>query len=154
MEGDPTDNPWDFLLMLEGALIPAAAVVRRYGIAEFARASFPFTVRAVAAGFDSPAAKDEADSRGEIWLPLWTSPTNVGDLRQLFGEGRAEISGRRARDGVDFSRAVASLHLSGDFRLLTARTSTYFGKSIRGLIVSAALLVTRTHRRDSAQCFA
>lgn len=109
MEGDSTDNAWDFLLMLEGAIILAGAAVRRYGVDGSARAAFPFTVRAIAAGFDSPASKDETDSRGELWLPLWTRPTSTGELRQLFGEGRAEISGRPARDGADFARAVAGL---------------------------------------------
>lgn len=109
MEGDSTDNPWDFILMMEGALLLAGAAVRRLGVTGAARAVFPFTVRTVAAGFDSPASKDEAESRGELWLPLWTRPTSASELRQLFGEGRADISGRAARDGADFARAVAGL---------------------------------------------
>lgn len=109
MEGDSTDNPWDFLFMMEGTLVLAGAAVRRFGVADSARAAFPFTVRTVAAGFDSPASKDEAESRGELWLPLWTRPTSAKELRQLFGEARAEVSGRTARDGVDFARAVAGL---------------------------------------------
>lgn len=109
MEGDSTDNPWDFIFMMEGAIVLAGAAVRRLGVAVSAQAAFPFTVRTVAAGFDSPASKDEAESRGELWLPLWTRPTSTGELRQLFGEGRAEISGRTARDGADFARAVAGL---------------------------------------------
>lgn len=109
MEGDSTDNPWDFILMIEGTLMLAGAAVRRLGVTGSARAAFPFTVSAVAAGFDSPASKDEVDSRGELWLPLWTRPTSAGELRQLFGEGRAEVSGRAARDGADFARAVAGL---------------------------------------------
>lgn len=109
MEGDSTDNPWDFVLMMEGALLLAGAAVRRFGVGDSARAAFPFTVRTIAAGFDSPASKDKAESRGELWLPLWTRPTSAGELRQLFGEGRAEVSGRAAWDGVDFARAVAGL---------------------------------------------
>lgn len=109
MEGDSTDNPWDFLFMMEGALLLAGAAVRRFGIAVSARAAFPFTVRTVAAGFDSPASKDEAESRGELWLPLWTRPTSFLELRRLFGEGRTEVHGRTARDGADFARAVAGL---------------------------------------------
>jgi len=109
MEGDSVDNPWDFILMMEGALVLAGAAVRRFGIAGSARAAFPFTVRTVAAGFDSPASKDEADSRGEIWLPLWPRPASIRELGQLFGEGRAEVSGRAARAGTEFARAVAGL---------------------------------------------
>ncbi|MCP9470619.1 MAG: type I-U CRISPR-associated protein Csx17 [Nitrospira sp.] len=109
MEGDATDNPWDFVLMLEGTLLLAGAAVRRFGTVELAKATFPFAVDSVAAGFDSSAKKDGAESRGEIWLPLWTRPTSATELRQLFGEGRAEISGQPARTGTDFARAVAGL---------------------------------------------
>jgi CRISPR-associated protein Csx17 len=109
MEGDSTDSPWGFVLMMEGSLFFAGAAARRLGVAASGRAAFPFTVRNVAAGFDSPASKDEADSRGELWLPLWTRPTSVLELRQLLGEGRADVSGRAARDGTDFARAVADL---------------------------------------------
>lgn len=109
MEGDSSDNPWDFILMLEGALMFAGAAVRRLGVGISGRAAFPFTVRAVAAGFDSPASKDETESRGELWLPLWSRPANTAELHRLFSEGRAEISGRPVRDGVDFARAVAGL---------------------------------------------
>lgn len=109
MEGSSVDNPWDFILMMEGALVLASAAVRRLGITDSARAAFPFTVRTIAAGFDSPASRDESESRGELWLPLWIRPTSLRELSQLFGEGRAEVSGRPARDGVDFARAVAGL---------------------------------------------
>jgi CRISPR-associated protein Csx17 len=109
MEGDSTDNPWDFVLMMEGTLVLAGAAVRRFDNVGNSRSSFPFTVRSVASGFDSAATKDEASSRGEVWLPLWARPTSIGELRQLFGEGRAEVSGRPAQNGTDFARAVAGL---------------------------------------------
>jgi CRISPR-associated protein Csx17 len=108
-EGMSLINPWDFVLMMEGALLLAGAAVRRFDNVGNSRSSFPFTVRSVASGFDSAATKDEASSRGEVWLPLWARPTSIGELRQLFGEGRAETSGRLARDGTDFARAVAGL---------------------------------------------
>ncbi len=109
MEGDSADNPWDFVLMLEGALILAGAVMKRLGIGEGAHAAFPFTVRAVAAGFDSAGTKEEMTSRGELWLPLWERPAIAAEMRHLFGEGRAEVSGRSARNGSDFVRAIAGL---------------------------------------------
>ncbi len=111
MEGGPTDNPWDFVLMIEGAIVLAAAAVRRLcpGDPHSSRGSFPFTVRTVAAGFGTPAANDAQGSRGELWLPLWTHPTGLPELRQLFGEARAEISGRPAENGIEFAQAVAGL---------------------------------------------
>lgn len=107
MEGASLDNPWDFILMIEGALFFAGAAVRRLGTARSGRASFPFTVRAVAAGFSSAAAGDAAQSRGELWLPLWQRRAGIMELRQLFGEARAEVSGRPAADATDFARAIA-----------------------------------------------
>jgi CRISPR-associated protein Csx17 len=109
MEGDSVDNPWEFVLAIEGALFFAGAAVRRFDSAKRSRAAFPFTVRAVAAGFASPAGKDRIESRGELWLPLWNRPASASELHYLFGEGRAEVSGRRVRNGVDFARAVAGL---------------------------------------------
>ena len=116
MEGEANDNPWDFILMIEGALMLAGDVVRRFGVAESGRPVFPFTVRPVAAGFDSRSSKDESESRGELWLPIWDRPTGVGELRQLFGEGRASVSGRYARNGTDFARAIASLGVDRGIR--------------------------------------
>ena len=109
MEGDSIDNPWDFILMIEGALLFAGAAVRRLSAGGSTRASFPFTVRAVGAGFTSAAAEDESESRGELWLPLWRRPMSAIELRQLFGEARAEVGGRPARNGTDFARAVVGL---------------------------------------------
>lgn len=96
MEGASLDNPWDFILMIEGALFFAGAVVRRMATGRSARASFPFTVGAVAAGFGSAAIKDAVQSRGELWLPLWKRPACTIELRQVFGEARA----RRFRGGL------------------------------------------------------
>ena len=46
MEGKPTDNAWDFVLMLEGTLMLAGSVVRRLGVHSRDKSAFPFTVRA------------------------------------------------------------------------------------------------------------
>lgn len=109
MEGDFMVNPWEYILMIEGALVLAAAVTRRMGIDSFGKASLPFTVSAVAAGAGSLSDADETKARGEIWLPLWRRPATWGAVRQLFAEGRAEVGRRQARDGLDFVRAVVSL---------------------------------------------
>lgn len=109
MEGDATDNPWDFVLMIEGALLLSGAAVRRLGVGGDSKSAFPFTVRASAAGFASGSDADAVNGRGELWLPLWSRPIGLMELTTLFGEGRAEVGGRPARDGVDFARAVASL---------------------------------------------
>ncbi|WP_374713351.1 type I-G CRISPR-associated protein Cas8g1/Csx17 [Symbiobacterium terraclitae] len=109
MEGDSMVNPWEFILLIEGALVLAASVNRRMGTDTYGRAALPFTVSATAAGAGSLTDMDEAKARAEIWLPLWRQPATWGAVRQLFAEGRAEVGHRQARNGLDFVRAVVSL---------------------------------------------
>jgi CRISPR-associated protein Csx17 len=109
MEGDAIDNPWDFVLMVEGAVTLGGAAVRRFAADTDSRAAFPFTVLPAAVAYTSASGADLEDARGELWLPLWERPATLAELTALLGEGRAEVSGRPARDGVDFARAVASL---------------------------------------------
>ncbi len=102
-------NPWDFVLMLEGAVQFAAAAVRRLGTSDRGALAYPFAVRTTSVGYGSASATDSENSRAEMWLPLWTTPTTRQELGAVLGEGRAEVRGRAARDGADFARAVASL---------------------------------------------
>jgi CRISPR-associated protein Csx17 len=95
--------------MLEGAVIFADGVSRRLEGADAAYLSYPFTVRAAAAGFGTASLQEQSDSRGEIWLPLWHRPYTLGEVRMLFREGRLSVAARPARDGLDAARAVAGL---------------------------------------------
>lgn len=114
-EGRAMVNPWDFVLMLEGALLLSGAVSRRMGTAQRDRAAFPFTVNAMSAGYGSGSDAEEADSRGEIWLPIWETPATARELHLVFAEGRAEYNGRQSKDGLDFARSVASLGVDRGF---------------------------------------
>jgi len=116
MEGNPTDNPWDFILMLEGSLMLAGSVVRRLGMSSTDKATFPFTVRVRAVGDGSPTDEEVGGARGELWLPIWDHCVSRSELETLFGEGRVEVSGRPARDAVDFARAVAGLGVDRGIR--------------------------------------
>ena len=109
-------NPWDFVLMLEGATAFAGAASRRHQTATGFGASFPFTVRTVGAGWGGVEAADENDARAEFWAPLWIRPARFREIDSLFGEGRAVLNGRTARDGLDFARAAASLGVSRGFQ--------------------------------------
>jgi CRISPR-associated protein Csx17 len=109
MEGNSLVNPWDFMLMIEGALLLSGSVARHMAAGQRDKAVFPFTVRPSSVGYGSTADADTETTRGEIWLPIWANLTSVSELRLVFSEGRAEISGRQSRDGVDFARAVAGL---------------------------------------------
>lgn len=116
MEGGSTDNPWDFILMLEGALMLAGSVVRRLGVSSTDRAAFPFTVRARPVGEGAPTEEDLGGARGELWLPVWDRWVSLAELQTLFAEGRAELSGRLAHDAIDFAQAVAGLGIDRGVR--------------------------------------
>lgn len=116
-------NPWDFVLMLEGAAAFAGTATRRYertagsgGATTRSGASFPFTVRAVGAGWGGVETPDENNARAEFWAPLWTNPARYCEISSMLGEGRAILNGRSARDGLDFARAVATLGVGRGFR--------------------------------------
>jgi CRISPR-associated protein Csx17 len=102
-------NAWDFVLNLEGALAFAGGVSRRLDGAGGAFLSYPFTFRAAASGFGSASLDELADTRGELWIPIWRRPTTFGELRSLFREGRLSLGARPVRDGLDAARAVGSL---------------------------------------------
>ena len=108
-EGSVVTNPWDYLLLLEGTLLFAAASVKRMEHREGGVLGYPFCVRQAGVGYASAASSDEANARAEMWLPLWSRPSTVSELSALFSEGRAQVGGRTARNGVDFARALSGL---------------------------------------------
>lgn len=108
-EGGALINPWDFILMLEGAVMFAATATRRLESAQPGTLSYPFTVRSTGAGSGAATLADEANSRAEIWLPLWSRPCTLAELNSLFSEGRATLGRQPARDGLDFVRAISKL---------------------------------------------
>jgi len=106
-------NPWDFVLMIEGALTFAAAAVRRNADDPYGVASYPFTVRAVGAGAGSLGEGDTANARGELWMPIWSKPAIFDEISALMNEGRVALGKRPARDALDFVRAI---HCFGGYR--------------------------------------
>lgn len=108
-EGHARINGWDFVLMLEGAVLFAASATRKLESGDPAILAAPFTVRSRAGTAGSASAHDDGNARGEIWMPLWSTPLSIDELRSLLAEGRAALNGRPTRDGLDFARAVAQL---------------------------------------------
>jgi CRISPR-associated protein Csx17 len=108
-EGDAVINPWDFVLMIEGALLFAAAAVRRNADDPSGVLSYPFTVRAVCAGAGNLGEGDAGGARGELWMPLWTQPASHVEVRAMMTEGRVAFGRKPARDALDFVRAVHHL---------------------------------------------
>ena len=140
---DSAINPWDFVLMLEGATAFAGAASRRHQTAAGVGASFPFTVRTVGAGWGGIEAADEDNARAEFWAPLWTRPARFCEIDSLLGEGRAVLNGRTAKDGLDFARAAASLGVSRGFNEFER-----FGFLMRA---GKAYLATPLGRRSTAR---
>ncbi|MCF6210258.1 MAG: type I-U CRISPR-associated protein Csx17 [Gammaproteobacteria bacterium] len=108
-EAESLINPWDFIFMIEGALLFAAAATRRLGSEEQGALTFPFTVRPKGSGQGGLSMRDEAPARAEIWLPLWERPTSLMALKGLFSEGRVTLGRRSVKDGLDFARAISLL---------------------------------------------
>lgn len=102
-------NAWDFIFMVEGALLFAAATTRRLQQDRGGALSYPFTVHNTGGGSGASSQTDEANARAEIWLPLWRNAATLAELKILFQEGRATLGRRPAKDGLDFARAVAGL---------------------------------------------
>ena len=113
---DALINPWDFILMIEGALLFAASTSRRYGSTEPGALSYPFTVRPTGAGAGNAALGDEGNARAEIWIPLWETPCTLGELQGVLSEGRVTVGRKPARDGLDFVRAISSLGVDRGIR--------------------------------------
>lgn len=103
-------NPWDFILMIEGALLFASASVKRLESPDTGSLAYPFCVRQAGVGYASAASADESASRAEMWMPVWNQrAVTLPELAAIFSEGRAQVGGRAARNGVDFARAVVGL---------------------------------------------
>lgn len=107
-DGESLVNAWDFLLMLEGALVLRVASVRRLDSEDLAMAAAPFALQSQGAGYGSASPKD-ASARGEQWVPLWSGPSTLAEVNALFDEGRLHGGHRPARGTLDATRAIANL---------------------------------------------
>lgn len=105
-------NPWDFVILIEGAMVFAGSATRRFESPSSTTMAFPFHARA-AGGVSTVTDSDEDESRDELWLPLWSSATTLREVRRLFAEGRATVGtgdgARAAASALDFARAITAL---------------------------------------------
>lgn len=117
---DSLINPWDYVLMMEGILVFAAAATRKHEKTSNAIMSYPFTVLPAGVGNGSTSDVDESSdqARAEMWMPIWQRPTSFAEIEQIFREGRVQVKRharkgqrnfRSAVDGIDFARACATL---------------------------------------------
>ena len=108
-EGHNALNRWDVVLALEGAVVFAGALTRRWGATGDSRAVFPFTFDPVGAGAGGLSVEDPNRPRGEIWTPLWHKPATYSEVSAVFAEGRLTLGRRPARTGLDAARSVARM---------------------------------------------
>ena len=106
-EGKAQLNTWDFVLLLEGALMLSVAAVRYLDAGGLPQAAAPFAFRGSAAGYASASRADES-ARGEQWMPLWDRPATFAEIQDLFAQGRVLLGRRPARSARDAARAIAS----------------------------------------------
>jgi CRISPR-associated protein Csx17 len=142
---DSLVNPWEYILLVEGALLFAASAIRRnqhYRLRD-ERAAIPFTVDASPDGFASGAVGEE--TRGEVWAPVWTQPFTLPEIKQLFGEARASWRGRPARRAVDFYAATRTLGVARGVSEFTR-----YGLQRRNGLAFAAVPLDRIEVRDEA----
>lgn len=107
-KADGAINRWDFVLMLEGALLLEVAAVRRLDSVKLPLASAPFAVRSRPAGY-ATACDAEKSSRGEQWFPLWSQPATLEEVRLLFTEGRLSVGKAPAKTALEAAQAVSRL---------------------------------------------
>ncbi len=111
-EGLNALNHWDIILAMEGIVVFAGTLTRRWDSSGQGRASFPFSFEPTQAGSGVFSSVDPNRPRGEIWTPIWGKPARYAELHALFSEGRLTIGGRTARDGLDAARSVAKVGVS------------------------------------------
>lgn len=85
-------NPWEYVLMLEGATLFAASAAKRFS-GQKGRGAMPFTVASSPDG-PIPGAEGE-EARGELWAPVVESVT-LPHFRQILNEARYSWGGTAA----------------------------------------------------------
>ena len=141
--GQGLANPWDYVFALEGAVAFAGALVKRANGAD--RPSYPFSFMSIAAGYGS--ASDGEDTRGEIWLPVWTGAATWPAVAALIRRGRLEVdvsndrrtASRAARNGLDAVHGALTLGVASGVKrmervVLAARNGLAFAGTSAGTI--------------------
>jgi CRISPR-associated protein Csx17 len=122
-EAKAGSNPWDFILMLEGAVLFAGSIGRKLDDQREPSARFPFLFQASPVGLGSSYLGESAGR--ELWLPLWSQHASLAEIRALLAEGRVEKHGRMAKRGTDafvaaaqlgFDRGITSFQRTGFFK--------------------------------------
>jgi len=115
--GSSSANPWDVILMMEGAILFAGAATKRLSQYGKGKAAFPFMIDYLATGEPSTSINDEAKQDGQIvrcraefWMPLWQSATSLPEIHALLSEGRLQRrSGEKTEHTLHAMEAIKTL---------------------------------------------
>lgn len=105
-------NPWDYVFMIEGALVLKPSMTRKLESAGGPSLSYPFTTDPSASGGSNVALIDEKKTRAgksELWMPIWYVYAGFQEISTCFKEGSVTLNRRKARSGLDFARAISQL---------------------------------------------
>ena len=108
-DGTAPFNSWDVVLAMEGTLVFAGSLTRRWGDSGGTRAAFPFTFESVRAGAGGFSSDDPNRPRGEVWTPLWRRPAAFSEVAAVFAEGRLTLGRRTAGTGLDAARSITRI---------------------------------------------
>ena len=108
-EGYNALNAWDVVLAMEGTLVFAGALTRRWGATGGSRAAFPFTFESTGGGTGCLSSEDPNRPRGEVWTPIWSKPATFSEAAAIFAEGRLALGERAARTALDAARSIARI---------------------------------------------
>ncbi|HLG54747.1 MAG TPA: type I-U CRISPR-associated protein Csx17 [Vicinamibacterales bacterium] len=119
-EGAASGNPWDFILMMEGAVLFAGATTKRLSQHGKGKSAFPFMIDYVATEEPSTSLKEEAKQdarvarcRAEFWMPLWRASGSLWEIRALLAEGRLQRrSGEQTEHTLHAMEAIKTLGVS------------------------------------------
>ncbi|MBI5329417.1 MAG: type I-U CRISPR-associated protein Csx17 [Betaproteobacteria bacterium] len=105
-------NPWDFVLMIEGAVAFKPSLTRKLESVGQARLSYPFTVEPASIGAGAISASDDNNTRAgssEVWMPLWSRWVTNSEVASLLREGSVRLGAKAPKDGLDMARSIAKL---------------------------------------------
>ncbi len=100
-------NPWDYILMLEGAILFATGVVRRCNTEQLPSGSAPFAIFGQGIGYGG--AVNSENSRGEQWVPIWNKPSSLREVSDIFEQGRVQLGDKTAVHPAEIARAIGRL---------------------------------------------
>lgn len=107
-------NPWEYVLIIEGAICFAAAAGRRFPVSA-RKVTAPFSFQGVTtAGYATASSKEGI--RAELWLPRWSGAASFDSIRAMLRAGRLEIGltdnhrsgSRQAMNALEAAHAAVS----------------------------------------------